>query len=96
MGISTGLDRDMPAYLAYLTQSHPRCIHAGAVIDIPFESADAVHNAERRETIRRDISHRLRRVCVDLTAADFLLLVNSMVVMQLRGELRKNHFFAPR
>jgi hypothetical protein len=69
---------------------------AGAVIDIPFESADAVHNAERRETIRRDISHRLRRVCVDLTAADFLQLVNSMVAMQLKGELRKNHFFAPR
>ena len=55
-----------------------------------------MHNAERRETIRRDISHRLRRVCVDLTAADFLSLVNSMVAMQLRGELRKNHFFAPR
>ena len=54
-----------------------------------------MHNAERRETIRRDISQRLRRVCEDLTAADFLVLVNSMVAMQLRGELRKNRFFAP-
>jgi hypothetical protein len=34
-------------------------------------------------------------VCCDLPAADFLLLVNSMVAMQLRGELRKNHFLAP-
>ena len=54
-----------------------------------------MHNAERRETIRRDISHRLRKVCVNLTAADFLLLVNSMVSMQLKGELRKNRFFGP-
>jgi hypothetical protein len=77
-------------------QSHPRCIYAGAVIDIPFESADAVHNTERRDAIHRDISHRLRRVCVDLTAADFLLLINSMVAMQLKGEARKNRFFAPR
>lgn len=52
-----------------------------------------MHNAERSEAIQRDISHRLRRVCVDLTAADFLLLVNSMVAMQLRGEARKNRFF---
>jgi hypothetical protein len=35
-------------------------------------------------------------VCVHLTAADFLLLVNSMVAMQLRGELRKNRFFGAR
>jgi hypothetical protein len=65
----------------------------GAVIDIPFEHADAVHNAERCESIRRDISHRLRSICADLTATDFLLLVNSMVAMQMKGELRKNRFF---
>ena len=83
-------------YARIYDQSHPRCIYAGAVIDIPFESADAVHNTERRDAIHRDISRRLRRVCVDLTAADFLLLVNSMVAMQLKGEARKNRFFAPR
>jgi hypothetical protein len=62
-------------------------------MDVPFENVDAMHNAERCESIRRDISQRLRRVCADLSAPDFLLLVNSMVAMQVKGELRKNRFF---
>lgn len=78
-----------------LADHHPLHSPLERFIDIPFEYADAMHNAERCEVIRRDISHRLRRVCADLTAADFLLLVNSMVAMQVKGELRKNRFFGP-
>jgi hypothetical protein len=81
----------MPPYLVNTVAA----LTAGAMIDIPFEHVDAMHNAERWESIRRDISHRLRRVCADLTAPDFLLLVNSMVAMQVKGELRKNRFFGP-
>jgi len=87
------LDTELPAYLSETAPSPHSSV--GAAIDIPFQSADALHNAERREAISRDILNRLRKVCVNLTAADFLQLVNSMVVMQLRGELRKNHFFGP-
>ena len=54
-----------------------------------------MHHAERWRMIHNDISHRLRKVCVDLTAPNFVLLVNSMVAMQLKGELRKNRFFDP-
>jgi hypothetical protein len=83
--------------VARLSVLTPPSLHSsvGAVIDVPFQSADALHNDQRREAISRDISRRLRRVCVNLSAADFLQLVNSMVAMQLRGELRKNHFFGP-
>jgi hypothetical protein len=70
-------------------------IAAGVALHVPFKSADEIHNAERWEMIRRDISHRLRGVCVDLTAPEFLLLVNSMVAMQLKGEVRKNRLFEP-
>jgi hypothetical protein len=70
-------------------------VYCRSLMDIPFENVDAMHNAERWESIRRDISHRLRRVCADLSAPDFLLLVNSMVAMQVKGELRKNRFFGP-
>ena len=91
MAFTPGWTRSCPHILDELLASLHSSV--GAVIDVPFQSVDALHEAERREAISRDISHRLRRVCVNLTAPDFLQLVNSMVAMQLRGELRKNHFF---
>jgi hypothetical protein len=54
------------------------------------------HNSERWESVRRDISHRLRRVCANMAPAEFLALVDSMVATQLKGELRKNRSFGTR
>jgi hypothetical protein len=65
-------------------------------IEIPTLSGEERHSSERWESVRRDISHRLRGVCANLAPAEFITLVDSMVATQLRGEHRKNHSFRVR
>lgn len=44
--------------------------------------------AERKETIRADISRRLRSVCAHLSDEEFARLVETMVERKLKGERR--------
>jgi hypothetical protein len=45
-----------------------------------------------RETVRRDLERRLRRVCADYPEGEFLRLVEEMTERQLSGERRANRF----
>ncbi|MEO8911148.1 MAG: hypothetical protein ABI408_13125 [Gemmatimonadaceae bacterium] len=60
----------------------------------PILSAEGL-NSERWDTIKRDITKRLRRICAALPDADFILLVDSMVATQMKGEHRKNRALGP-
>ena len=63
-------------------------IHNGLTTQAQVFDADP--HSDRRETIRRDISKRLRRICPDYTDDQFAELVDAMAERQLKGERRAN------
>jgi hypothetical protein len=61
---------------------------AGALSERHWWARDDRHDTERRERIRRDVAHRLRRVCGDYSDDEFSSLVDAIADEQLRGERR--------
>ena len=74
-----------PYFLSFLGgflfegQRHPR-----------GDSADAGQEQTRRDRIRGDIAHRIRRACSHLDDDEFRGLVDEMTDRQLKGERRAN------
>lgn len=52
------------------------------------DSVDATPDEARRDRIRGDIAHRVRRACTHLNEAEFGQLVDEMTDRQIRGERR--------
>lgn len=55
------------------------------------ESASAEEDAyesSRKDAIRADISRRLKKICSNLSAADFDALVEGMAEKKIRGDRR--------
>ena len=48
------------------------------------------YHANRRETIRADLTSRLRNVCSNLSEDDFRTLVEAMIENKMRGERKVN------
>jgi hypothetical protein len=51
-------------------------------------TASESENNSRREAIRRDIAHRLRRSCSHLSEDAFAALVDKIMRVQIAGEAR--------
>jgi hypothetical protein len=49
---------------------------------------DEAYRIERRQTIRDDLTRRLRSVCTNFSDEDFLSLVEIMTDNKIRGEQR--------
>ena len=59
---------------------------------LQWARGESEFHSQRRDTIRRDISRRLRRVCEHLTEDEFSKLVEEMTERQMRGEFPSNDF----
>jgi hypothetical protein len=47
---------------------------------------DCTNDESREDCVRKDLTHRLKRVCADMSRVDFEVLVSDMTREQLRGE----------
>ena len=63
----------------------PKRVHNGETI---FSSLalDLRNQTSREECVRKDLTHRLKRVCENLSSTEFDALVLKMAREQLRGE----------
>ena len=95
--VTTGLDskkseRPQMCGGAQLSFGRSSSLKSGAPTETNELGGEEVFHSHRRETIRRDIDRRLRRVCPQYSEEELDQLVDQMTDNQLRGERRANRF----